>query len=62
MGAAAWLLGIELEKPGHYRLGRGLPDPRPRDIAAVVRLAGYTAVFGALLAIGALAARHAIVG
>ena len=62
MGAAAWLLGIELEKPDHYRLGKGLRDPRPRDIAAIVRLAGYTAVFGALLAIGVLAARHAIVG
>ncbi len=62
MGAAAWLLGIELEKPDHYRLGEGLRDPRPRDIAAIVRLAGYTAVFGALLAIGVLAARHAIVG
>lgn len=62
MGAAAWLLGIELEKPGHYRLGSGLRDPHSRDIAAVTRLSGYTAVFGALLAIGVLAARHAIVG
>ncbi|MCY3504653.1 MAG: adenosylcobinamide-phosphate synthase CbiB [Chloroflexi bacterium] len=62
MGAAAWLLGIELEKPGHYRLGSGLRDPHSSDIAAVTRLSGYTAVFGALLAIGVLAARHAIVG
>ncbi|MDE2933986.1 MAG: adenosylcobinamide-phosphate synthase CbiB [Chloroflexota bacterium] len=62
MGAAAWLLGIELEKPGHYRLGQGLRDPQARDIAAVTRLSGYTAAFGALLAIGVLAARHAIVG
>lgn len=62
MGATAWLLGIELEKPGHYRLGSGLRDPHSRDIAAVTRLSGYTAVFGALLAFGVLAARHAIVG
>ncbi len=62
MGAAAWLLGVELEKPGHYRLGQGLRDPQARDIAAVTRLSGYTAAFGALLAIGVLAARHAIVG
>ncbi|MCY3645807.1 MAG: adenosylcobinamide-phosphate synthase CbiB [Chloroflexi bacterium] len=62
MGAVAWLLGIELEKPGHYRLGQGLRDPQASDIAAVTRLSGYTAAFGALLAIGVLAARHAIVG
>ncbi|MDE2668766.1 MAG: adenosylcobinamide-phosphate synthase CbiB [Chloroflexota bacterium] len=62
MGAAALLLGIELEKPGHYRLGQGLRDPQAGDIAAVTRLSGYTAAFGALLAIGVLAARHAIVG
>lgn len=62
MGAAAWLLGIELEKPGHYRLGQGLRDPQAGDIAAVTRLSGYTAALGALLAIGVLAARHAIVG
>ncbi|MYK26165.1 MAG: cobalamin biosynthesis protein CobD [Dehalococcoidia bacterium] len=62
MGAAAWLLGIELEKPGHYRLGQGLRDPQASDIAAVTRLSGYTAALGALLAIGVLAARHAIVG
>ncbi|MCY3603510.1 MAG: adenosylcobinamide-phosphate synthase CbiB [Chloroflexi bacterium] len=62
MGAAAWLLGIELEKPGHYRLGQGLRDPQARDVAAVTRLSGYTAALGALLAIGVLAARHAIVG
>ena len=62
MGAAAWLLGIELEKPGHYRLGEGLRAPQARDIALVTRLAGLTAVFGLLLALGVLAARHAIVG
>ena len=62
MGAAAWLLGIELEKPGHYRLGQGLRDPQAGDIAAVTRLSGYTAALGALLAIGVLTARHAIVG
>lgn len=62
MGAAARLLGIELEKPGHYRLGAGLRDPQARDIAAVTRLSACTAAFGALLAIGVLAARHAILG
>ena len=62
MGAAAWLLGIELEKPGHYRLGEGLRPPEANDIRLVVRLAGYTAVFGVVLALGVLAARHAITG
>jgi len=62
MGAAAWLLGVELEKPGHYRLGEGLRAPQARDIALFTRLAGLTAVFGLLLALGVLAARHAIVG
>ncbi len=62
MGAMARLLGRELEKPGHYRLGEGLPEPQAEDIDRSVRLAERTALLGLLLSLGVLAARHAIVG
>ena len=62
MGAMAWLLGTELEKPGHYRLGEGLCAPDADDIRRSVRLSELTAVFGLLLTFGVLAARHAVVG
>lgn len=61
MGAMARLLGRELEKPGHYRLGEGLPEPQAEDIDRSVRLAERTALLGLLLSLGVLAARHAIV-
>ena len=62
MGAMAGLLGAELEKPGHYRLGAGLRQPEADDIRLSVHLAERTAVLGVLLSLGVLAARHAIVG
>ena len=60
MGAAAGLLGTELEKVGHYRLGAGSRDPEARDIGVTVRLAERTAVFAVVVTIGVLAARHVI--
>ena len=39
IGAAAGLLGVVLEKAGHYRIGDGLRDPTGADIGASVRLA-----------------------
>ena len=62
MGAAAGLLGTELEKTGHYVLGRGLRQPDATDIDLAIRLAERTAVLGVLMALGVLAARHAITG
>ncbi len=62
MGAMARLLGRELEKPGHYRLGEGLPQPEAEDIDLSVRLAERTAILGILLSLGVLAARHAVAG
>ena len=62
MGAMAGLLGVQLEKPAHYRLGEGLRKPEARDIGLSVLLAQHTAVLGILLALGVLAARHALAG
>lgn len=61
MGAAAHLLGVELEKRGHYRLGAGLRLPGAGDIARAAGLADRTAILGALVALAILAARHAVV-
>ena len=32
------LLGVALAKPGHYRIGDGLPDPDSADIRASLRV------------------------
>ncbi len=48
MSAMAGALGVELEKVGHYRLGRESPPPHPQDIERAVRLA-HTAVLVALI-------------
>lgn len=47
IGAAAGLLGVALEKTGHYRIGDGLRDPGHSDIGAAVRL-GYAVSAAAL--------------
>ena len=47
IGAAAGLLGVVLEKAGHYRIGDGLRDPGHSDIGAAVRL-GYAVAAAAL--------------
>jgi adenosylcobinamide-phosphate synthase len=49
MSAAAGVLGIELEKIGHYRLGGGQPKPTYLDIGRAQSLLWCTA----LLAIAA---------
>jgi adenosylcobinamide-phosphate synthase len=38
MSAVAGLLGVTLEKPGHYRLGEGMAQPSPADVRSAVRL------------------------
>ena len=62
MSAMAGLLGVQLEKVGHYRLGEGLREPTPHDIDRAVAVLNRTAVLIALLALGLLALRHAIGG
>ncbi|MDW8071127.1 MAG: adenosylcobinamide-phosphate synthase CbiB [Anaerolineae bacterium] len=49
MSAAAGALGVELEKIGHYRLGRGLRPPQPRDIHRAIRLVAVTCALATLL-------------
>lgn len=55
IGAMAGLLGVELEKPRHYRIGGGFPQPSAAHIGAAVRLAYIVASLGALLALATLA-------
>jgi adenosylcobinamide-phosphate synthase len=38
MAMAAGLLGVKLDKPGHYALGAGLPDAAPEDIPRAISL------------------------
>lgn len=57
MAAMAGLLRVELEKPGHYRLGDAIEPLGPRTIAAAWRLALVAAaIAGALAALALLGA------
>lgn len=62
MGAMAGVLGTRLEKPAHYCLGEGLPEPQPSDIGRAVLVAERTAMLAVVVALGLMAARHAIAG
>ncbi len=62
IGAMSGLLGVALEKAGHYRIGDGLNAPAPRHIDASVRVALVVAVIGAPLAVGVLALRALAAG
>ena len=57
IGAMSGLLGVALEKAGHYRIGDGLDAPAPRHIGASVRVALVVGVMGMLPALGLLALR-----
>lgn len=46
MSAMAGALGVELEKIGQYRLGRGLSAPKAEDIRRAVRLMRTTVLLG----------------
>ena len=61
MSAMAGLLGAQLVKPGHYCLGEGLRDPGAEDIGTAIRVAERAAILGVAVALGLLAARHAII-
>ena len=62
IGAMSGLLGVTLEKQGHYRIGAGLREPCPEDIGRSVRLGYGVAVIAAGLAIGGLALRGLLAG
>ena len=49
MSAMAGALGVELEKVGHYNLGKGLRLPIPADLARARRLLYVSIGFAALL-------------
>jgi len=54
MSAMAGALGVELEKVGHYRLGRGQRRPLAGDIDRAVRLTRVAAVLGGGLLLAGL--------
>ena len=60
MSAMAGLLGVALEKPGHYRLGAAFRDPAAGDIRRAVRVCYGVAALALPLAGGVVAARHAL--
>ena len=62
IGAMSGLLGVALEKAGHYRIGDGLDDPAPRHISQSVKVALVVAAIGAPLALGVLALRGVVAG
>ena len=62
MGAMAGLLGIRLEKPGHYCLGKGLREPDAEDIGTAMVVARQTAALALVVTLIVLATRHAIFG
>ena len=59
IGACAGLLGVALEKLGHYRIGHGLPDPTWHDLAEAERLA-YAAAALAMAATVVVSALRAL--
>ena len=62
MSAMAGLLGVRLEKPDHYCLGRDLDPPHARHIDRAVRLAERTAALAFVGALGLLVLRLAVGG
>ena len=62
MSAMSGLLGVALEKPGHYSLGEDLREALAGDIHRAVRLGYVTAALGLMAALSFLLARHALVG
>ena len=62
IGAMSGLLGVALEKPGHYRIGDGLRDPCASHIGASIRVAYAVAALGLLAALGALMLRGLLMG
>ncbi len=55
MSMMAGLLGVELEKVAHYRLGAGLRRPTPRDVARAIRVMKIAAWLAVLVCGGLIA-------
>ena len=62
IAACAGLLGVALEKLGHYRIGHGLPDPTWHDLEAARRLAYAVAALAMPLAVAVTAVRGLLWG
>ena len=62
IGAMSGLLGVALEKSGHYRIGDGLWEPGPGHIGLSVRVAYAVAAIGIPVAVGVLALRGLATG
>lgn len=62
IGAMSGLLGVALEKPGHYRIGDGLRDPCASHIGTSIRVAYAVAALGMFAALGALTLRGLLTG
>ena len=62
IAACAGLLGVALEKPGHYRIGGGSRDPFWYDVGAAARLVYSVALLAAPAAITVAAVRGLIWG
>ncbi len=57
MSAAAGVLGVSLEKEGHYRLGIELAEPTANSITGAIRLLWGTSMLAVLLLVGGLVLR-----
>ena len=57
ISAMSGVLGVALEKPGHYRIGDGLVDPVPADIGASLRVLYASAGIALPVMTGLLALR-----
>ena len=62
IAACAGLLGIALEKTGHYRIGGGFRDPYWYDVAAAARLAYAVTLLAVPTALAVTAVRGLIRG
>lgn len=60
MSAMSGLLGVVLEKPGHYRLGEGFREAQADDIHRAVRVGYVTAALALIVAMSLLLARYAL--
>ncbi len=60
MSAMAGALGVELEKPGHYKLGDPTRSLEPGDITHAIQSMYLVAALGLLVALGLIFLRYAI--